>query len=81
MAEPAATVQDFVRNRVQVHFPVLLDRDGAVLQRWQVFAFPTSFVLGPEGRIRYALFGATEWDNAALLRKLEALLAETAQVQ
>ena len=68
-------------DKVQVRFPILLDRDGAALQRWQVFAFPTSFVIGPQGRIRYALFGATQWDDAALVQKLRALLAEGPQVQ
>lgn len=81
MAEPPATVQAFVSDKVRVHFPILLDRDGAALQRWQVFAFPTSFVIGRQGRIRYALFGATQWDDAALVQKLRALLAEEPQVQ
>jgi thiol-disulfide isomerase/thioredoxin len=81
MAETPAAVKAFVTYTVQVRFPILLDRDGAALQRWQVFAFPTSFVIGPHGRIRYALFGATQWDDAALVQKLRALLAERLQVQ
>ena len=75
MAESRATVQHFVDERVRVNFPVLLDRDGAVLRRWGVFAFPTSFVIGPHGRIRYALFGSFDWDTPAVIAKLRGLMA------
>ncbi|MGA7801140.1 MAG: TlpA disulfide reductase family protein [Gammaproteobacteria bacterium] len=74
MAEDRETVQRFVRSRVPVNFPILLDRDGAALKRWGVFAFPTSFVIGPRGRIRYALFGSFDWDRPAVVEKLRALL-------
>jgi thiol-disulfide isomerase/thioredoxin len=76
MAESPASVRGFLAARVGVSFPILLDSDGAALKRWQVFAFPTSFVIDKKGKIRYALFGATEWDDAAVVEKLRALLGE-----
>jgi thiol-disulfide isomerase/thioredoxin len=76
MAEDKAVVADFLANRIAVRFPILLDSDGTALKRWQVFAFPTSFVLDKQGRIRYALFGATQWDDAAVLAILHDLLKE-----
>jgi hypothetical protein len=41
-----------------------------------VFVFPTSFLLGRDGRIRYAAFGALEWDEAEAVATIETLLAE-----
>lgn len=42
-----------------LHFPVVVDADGALARRWGVRAFPTSFFVGPEQSIRYAETGFT----------------------
>lgn len=39
MAEPEQEVRDFLATKVKVDFPVLMDRDGAVLKAWKVFVF------------------------------------------
>jgi len=61
MAETEGDIQTFL-HKVAVDFPLLMDREGEVVKAWRIFAFPTSFVLDPDGRIRYALYGALEWD-------------------
>jgi thiol-disulfide isomerase/thioredoxin len=74
MAEPEHEVRGFLATRVKVDFPILMDRDGAALKAWKVFVFPTSFVVGRDGDIRYGLYGEYEWDTAKTVRTLDSLL-------
>lgn len=71
--ESAQQVHAFLR-RVEVRFPVLLDIDGAVARQWKVFAFPSTFVIDSEGRIRYGVNAAIHWDDAAVIEMLEGLI-------
>lgn len=75
MGEDERTIGDFLKQ-VQVDFTVLQDRDGAALKRWQVFVFPTSYIIGRDGRIKYALFGEYQWDQADALAVFERLLTQ-----
>lgn len=76
MAEEPKVVREFLDNVVKVDFPILMDRDGAALGRWKVFAFPTTYVVDKQGAIRYALFGAIDWDNPDVISKVRGLLSE-----
>ncbi len=63
-------------ERVEVDFPVLMDRDGAVSADYGVFAFPSSFILDHERRIRYSVNTAIEWDVEEVREVIDRLLAE-----
>ncbi len=75
VGESPEEIRAFLKQ-VPVSFPIVLDGEGQNLKAWQVFAFPTSYVLDKKGRIRLGLFGSIEWDAPEAVAKLEALLAE-----
>jgi len=72
MGEERDAVDQFVRE-VKPAFPILLDPDGSSIGAWQVFAAPSNFVVGPDGRVRYTLFGGVEWDSDEVVTTLKSL--------
>ncbi len=76
MAEDEKTIQQFLKTKVNVQFPILLDHDGAALKSWGVFAFPTSYVIDKKGKIRYAIFGGVDWEKESIINKIKILLNE-----
>ncbi len=75
LGEDAATIDAFLRAR-PVNFPVLLDAQSQEAQQWEVFAFPSSFLLDRQGVIRFGVAGALEWDDPAVIDTVTAMLAE-----
>ena len=74
-AEEKQRVVEFL-GRVDVDFPVLLDADGSVAAKWRVLVFPSTFVVGPQGKIIYGVNGAIQWDSDEVVAKLDALLED-----
>ena len=74
VGESAQQMREFLADK-PIDFPVLMDMDGSALKAWGVHAFPTTLVLDRSHRIRYAVFGAFEWDSDEVLQALEPLLA------
>ncbi|MDQ5910448.1 MAG: hypothetical protein QG599_2544 [Pseudomonadota bacterium] len=56
-----------------VEFPVLLGGDAAMMREWSVRMLPTSLVIDPQGRVRYRVTGAYDWDQPAALEALLTL--------
>ncbi|MCC6874737.1 MAG: redoxin family protein [Sandaracinaceae bacterium] len=54
----AGAVRRYLDER-RVELPTLVDPNGAIAHRWGVHAFPTSFVIDPQGRIRHVEVGYT----------------------
>jgi len=71
-AESRERVSAFL-ERVNVHFPVLLDTDGRVSADWNVLVYPSTFVIGPDGKIRYGVNAAIYWDSPEVLEKINHL--------
>ncbi len=73
--ESAEHIGQFMRE-VQVDFPVLMDMDGRVSAQWRVFAFPSSFILDRQGRLRYSVNSAIEWDETEVIETVRRLMDE-----
>ena len=76
MAEGRKNVHHFLNSKVKVSFPILFDENGDALKRWNVFAFPTSYVIGKQGKIRYAILGGVDWENKDIVHKITELIHE-----
>lgn len=60
-------------STISVSFPVLLGGDQAMLKKWSVQGLPTTYVIDPQGRLRYRVVGEYHWDQPAAVETLLAL--------
>ena len=51
----------------------LMDLDGQVTEVWQPRGLPASYLVDPEGRIRYQALGGREWEQPVYLEFLRSL--------
>jgi thiol-disulfide isomerase/thioredoxin len=63
-------------KQVPARYPVMLDPDGKTVRDWNLRAFPTTFVIDPQGRISLAYFGGLEWDAPEVVEQLRDMLDE-----
>ena len=66
LAESESKVNDFL-SRFPLDFTMLLDRNSEAKRAWNVKVLPTSFVVAPDGKIRYSVVGDVNWaDDTAV---------------
>lgn len=73
--EGAQIVQPFMES-FGLTFPILLDPQMQVNDRFEVRALPTTLVLDRRGVIRHKFFGAMDWNTATNRERVRALIAE-----
>jgi len=61
-------------EKMSLGFPLLLDRDTSTTRAWSARVLPASFVVGPDGRIRYSHFGAIDWASAEVRATIQRLI-------
>ena len=71
--EPESRIRKFL-SEVKLDFSVLLDPEKKSARAWGARILPSSFVVGPDGRIRYTLVGEINWDNEHVVSRLSELL-------
>lgn len=75
MAEEQVDVEAFLmRHKIAVTFPMLLNPEGNVVEQWMISAVPTTFLIDPQGQIRYALYGGLEWDSDEVVATISGMM-------
>jgi peroxiredoxin len=75
IGEGEGRINEFLA-KVPVDFPVLLDRDSQLSRAWKVRIMPATFIIGPDGRIRYSYAGERDWADESVRAKIAALAQE-----
>jgi len=70
-----AEVEAF-RQRMDLSFPILLDPEKRVANRYQSYRFPESWLVDREGRLVARFIGPRDWDAPVYVQRIERLLAE-----
>ena len=73
LAEPESRIRKFL-EAVPVRFPVLLDRDTQASKAWQARLLPVTFIVGPDGAIRYRYVGELDWSGPEARKAILGLL-------
>jgi peroxiredoxin len=71
--EPESRVRKFLAQW-KVDLPVLLDPDRKVAREWNARILPATYIIGPDGRIRYSVVGELNWSNDVVVGRISELL-------
>ena len=72
--EPEARVRRYV-DEVRLDLPIVLDPGKRVTNQWGVKVLPSTFLVGPDGRVRYRLIGDMDWGSGQAVGVIDRLLA------
>jgi peroxiredoxin len=73
LAEPESRIQKFL-DAVPLGFPVLLDRDAKIARAWQAKLLPATYIVGPDGSIRYRHLGELDWSKPEIRAQIARLM-------
>lgn len=69
--------EDTIFSFLSVHGPTLrafMDRDGLVTEQWKPRGLPATYLVDPNGIVRYQALGGREWHSPAYLTFLRSLV-------
>ena len=61
-------------QQLRINFPVFLDKRNQVAHVWGVNRFPTTMIVGRDGKVHYFVPGVRDWTTPSMLRILLELL-------
>ncbi len=73
IGEPRGRIERFL-EKMPLGFPVLLDRDSSAAKAWKARVVPATFLVGPDGRIRYVHYGELDWSSEPVRKRVAELL-------
>ena len=71
--ESPSRVRDFFA-REGLDLAALLDPNKEAARAWRVRVLPASFLVGPDGRVRYSVVGELDWSTETAMRTVRDLL-------
>lgn len=69
VGEELKDIKTFLEH-VPAEYPVLVDTSSSLTESWQLQAFPSTYIIDRQGRLRYRYFGGLEWDEPELIKFL-----------
>jgi len=72
-AEDEDTVFSFLSAHASNVRP-LMDRDGQVTEKWQPRGLPATYLVDPDGQVRYQALGGRAWDTPPYMTFLRGLM-------
>jgi hypothetical protein len=54
----------------------LLDYDGLVTEAWQPRGLPSTFLVDPQGQLRYLALGGRPWNKPQYIQFLERIITQ-----
>jgi len=63
------------RQRTGFSLPVLLDPSGSIARAWGATVYPTTVLVGADGRVQGLVRGELDWSGLAAGKRVDALLA------
>ena len=73
LAEPESRIRKFLET-MPLRFAVLLDRDAKVARAWQAKILPATYLVGPDGVIRFQHRGELDWSKPEVRGQIAALM-------
>ena len=70
--ETASRVRRYLQT-AGIDFPVVLDPQAELARRLGVSAFPTTLLIGPDGRVRWRVLGEVDWSGPEAARWIAEL--------
>ena len=77
VGEEKRKLPGFVK-KMDEHMVILMDTDSEAFKRWKGIGLPSTFVVDPEGQIRYDAYGAVNWDAPYIVTMLTDLMEPSA---
>ncbi|MFQ5740689.1 MAG: TlpA disulfide reductase family protein [Acidobacteriota bacterium] len=73
--EDPETVQAYLEER-PYPFPILLDPEGTLFRRLEVYGLPTTYVLDGQNNVILNQIGGNDWDSPDMVDRFRSFLAE-----
>ena len=71
--EPESRIRKFL-SQMKLDFIILLDPERKAARAWGARILPASYIIGPDGKIRYTLIGEIDWGHEIVVSRISELL-------